>query len=316
MKKLLISGLGGSLFPYLDKALNKQFSLFYIDSNPDLKNIYPGLKFFPAPPVRDPEYIPFVKKIVADHGIDAYIPLIDEEILLAIDAFEDQPFPIVAAPDRKFSQICLDKWRLMSELEKHGVSKLKTFPASDLPADFKFPAFIKPRTGRGSRGISRLDSFEQLEAFLLLNPVYKPEELIVQPFIEGQEYTVGVLTNNLNDLICVCTKKVFSKKGITMAAVTENNDTITALCRDVVKKMQPKGPLNIQLFLLPDNRIRIFEINPRFSTTTILSLEAGVNKMALYMDFFDRPFEADPLYPKTGIHLYRRWDSVFYEQPD
>ncbi len=316
MKKLLISGLGGSLFPYLDKVLNRQFSLFYVDSNPYLKNIYPGLKFFPAPLVTDPEYIPFVKKIVADHGIDVYIPLIDEEILLAIDAFEGRSFPIVMAPDRIFSQICLDKWRLMSELETHGVSTLKTFLASDLPADLKFPVFIKPRTGRGSRGVSRLDCLEQLGAFLLLNPTYKPEELIVQPFIDGQEYTVGVLTNNLNDLICVCAKKVYSKKGITIAAVTENNDTITALCRDIVRKMVPKGPLNIQLFIRPDNRIQIFEINPRFSTTTILSMEAGVHKIPLSIDFFNRSFKGDPVFPKPGVHLYRRWDTVFYEKAD
>ena len=81
-KNILISGLGGSLFPTLHNKLKLNYNLFYIDSNKSLKFVYPDLNFIPAPLVTSPEYITFIKNIIVENSINYYLPLIDEEIIL------------------------------------------------------------------------------------------------------------------------------------------------------------------------------------------------------------------------------------------
>ena len=81
MKKILISGLGGSLFPYLHDKLKSNYELFYVDLDPDLAKIYPDYNFFPAPAVLDQSYEGFIKNLIEEKQIDIYIPLIDEEII-------------------------------------------------------------------------------------------------------------------------------------------------------------------------------------------------------------------------------------------
>ncbi|MDP4680718.1 MAG: hypothetical protein NWS46_10155, partial [Cyclobacteriaceae bacterium] len=81
--KLLVSGLGGSLFPYLHEKLKDKFELFYVDGDEQLKHLYNELNFFLSPMVKNPSYWDFIKKIIDECKIDFNIPLIDEEILNA-----------------------------------------------------------------------------------------------------------------------------------------------------------------------------------------------------------------------------------------
>ena len=97
-------------------------------------------------------------------------------------------------------------------------------------------------------------------------------------------------------------------------AVTENNSQINELAQRLVQIMQPKGPINIQLFLTDEGEIKIFEINPRFSTTTILEIEAGVNVVKEYLDHVDKEDVGHIKFPESGLIIHRRWESVFYRE--
>ena len=67
-KKILISGLGGSLFPYLDdKLIDIGYEIYYVDSNPELKFIYPNLKLYLSPIVTDYNYLDFRKDTLLIH---------------------------------------------------------------------------------------------------------------------------------------------------------------------------------------------------------------------------------------------------------
>ncbi len=85
MKKLLISGVGGSLFPYLFNKLNDKYELFFIDSDKLVLKLYPNENIFVVPLVKDDSFEDEIIKIIYDNQIDFYIPLIDEEIIKAID---------------------------------------------------------------------------------------------------------------------------------------------------------------------------------------------------------------------------------------
>ena len=171
--------------------------------------------------------------------------------------------------------------------------------------------FVKPISGRGSRGIKKIENIEKLNAYYLLEG-YEQSDILIQPLLCGTEYTVGVLTNNLNDFISISCKKIIRKKGITQIAVTENNDIIESVAIKIIEQMKPCGPFNIQLMLTPENEVKIFEINPRFSTTTILEVEGGINPVSLYIENFGNTYADGILKPATNLVIHRRWENVFY----
>lgn len=313
MTKILLSGLGGSMFPYLDKALRDQFELFYLDSNSSMKDLYADLNFVKAPLVREQAYENLVIDLIRQKGIDYYIPLIDEELPIAKNQIAKSVPVHVMAPELSFIDLSLNKYELMKFLTANKLSVIESYLGSEFDGQLPFPVFVKPVSGRGSRGIRKINSQEQLRAYYALEG-YPPEDVLVQPLVEGQEYTVGVTINNLNKILCISSKRIISKRGITQMAITENNSQINELAQRLVDIMQPKGPINIQLFLTEEGEIKIFEINPRFSTTTILEIEAGVNVVREYIDNVDKEDVGLIKFPEPGLIIHRRWESVFYRE--
>jgi carbamoyl-phosphate synthase large subunit len=312
MKKILLSGLGGSLFPYLHEKLNSNYELFYVDSDNQLSKLYTNFNFFLAPPVNSDGYNEFIRNLIDKFSIDFYIPLIDEEIISAKKNIDNYKGIIVISPSLEFSELCLNKFDLMEELHRLGISSIKSNMGNNYEWNEKNIIFIKPNEGRGSRGIKKITNKEQLAAYYLLEE-YKPEDILIQEYIEGQEYTIGATVNNLNQLLAISIKKVIRKRGITQIAVVESNPFLNECVKNVVNQMKPCGPINIQLFLTQDKEVKIFEINPRFSTTTIMSYAGGVDEISLFIDYYNKNYTRKPEEPKSGLTLHRRWESVFYE---
>mgnify|MGYP006100243473 FL=1 len=312
MRKILISGLGGSLFPYLHDKLKSNYELFYVDLDPELAKLYKDYNFFPAPAVLDSSYEFFIENLIKNNNIDIYIPLIDEEIKKAHQVKKLFPDLLLVVPTLEFSQLCLNKEKLMHRLSELNISEIETKLGYELNENENFPVFVKPIYGRGSRGIRVINSLKEFDAYLLLDG-YKANEVIVQDNIQGTEYTVGVLSNNMNQILSISSKKVISKKGITIQAVTENNELIEDVVLKINEKLKPCGPYNVQLFIDNNNRIKIFEINPRFSTTSIMSYEGGVNEIELFDIMYGKTNNSNFVRPKAGIILRRSWKNNFYD---
>lgn len=312
-KALLLSGLGGSLFPYLHIHLASKHDLYYLDSDENLKHLYPDLNLFLAPPVTDEKYWDLVTEIIRAKNIAFYIPLIDEEIIPAILKIGELTTVGVMTPTKQFSELCLNKLNLMLRLQQLGISSIRSCRGDAFDWEVGPPIFVKPVSGRGSRGIRKIVSKEQLQGYYSLEN-YAAADILIQEHIVGVEYTVGVTINPLNQILEISIKRIIKKRGITQIAVTEHNNMIKATVQKVVDSLRPGGPINIQLFVTPDHDVKIFEINPRFSTTTIMSYAAGIDVISLYMQYFEKSFEGPPLEPREGIVLHRRWESVFYEK--
>lgn len=307
-KNILISGLGGSLFPTLHNHLKEKYNLFYIDSNSNLGKIYKDYNFFPAPLIESKKYISFVKNIIKENNIDYYVPLIDEEIVGA-KSLEGYNKVKVISPSTKFSKLCLDKHKLMKYLNKLNISDLPSYLGDEYKNQLEYPLFVKPNIGRGSRGIRKIYNKKQLEAYFTLENTPKKETLI-QPFIQGVEYTVGINVNSNNDILSLCSKRIIEKRGITKIGITEDNTYITKACKDITSQLKPQGPFNVQLMLDESNNVHIFEINPRFSTTTIMEYASGLDLISDYIKY--EKYNSPPVVPKDGLILYRNWENVFY----
>lgn len=307
MKKILISALGGSLFPYLGQQLSKKYNMFYVDSDITLRNLYPDYNFFHAPLASSNLYTGFIQNIINDYSIDIYVPLIDEEIIKA----HLVKVPVLVSPRLEFCKLTLNKLELMRSLEEQGISVIKSFRGSCFNGEIPFPVFAKPIIGRGSRSIKVINTQAQLEAYFVLET--PAQNTLIQEYIEGEEYTVGVLLNDCNDLLSISTKKVLKKKGVTLLAVSETNSRIEEVVHKINNKLKPSGPYNVQLFLINDE-IKIFEINPRFSTTTIMSYAGGVDEISMFVENHHKKHDKPFIRPLDNIILHRRWESILYEK--
>ncbi len=310
---ILISGVGGSMFPYLHEKLKNSNNLFYVDSDASIRELYPDYNFYHAPLVTAASYPEFIKNIIRKNSVDLYIPGIDEEIEVAHKIKMEMPSFKLLSPDLSFCKIAMRKDLLMKELDKYQISSIQTWTGDSFKwADGK-EYFIKPISGRGSRGIRKITSAKELEAYYLLEK-YTPKEILVQECIKGQEYTVGALINNIGDIIYISSRKIISKRGITIKAVTENNSLIEDTVLKINKYLKPNGPINVQLYISEEGEVKIFEINPRFSTTTIMSYEAGIDEIALWLKYYDKKYDGEILRPREKLVIHRRWENIFYDQ--
>ena len=88
-------------------------------------------------------------------------------------------------------------------------------------------------------------------------------------------------------------------------------DTETAV--GIVEQLKPRSPFNVQL-KVTSKGVQVFEINPRFSTTSILSMEAGVNEFDLAIEAFDKEDFSFKGSFKERVFLFRRWESIFIKK--
>ena len=262
------------------------------------------------PPGTSPEFVPVLSRICNAQCVDVLVPLVDEE-LVAAARLESSKLRVIA-PRGEFIKTCLDKFVLMENLTRVGISCPVTRCASDGMNDFCYPFIVKPKSGRGSRGVKVLYSERDLDMYFN-NTAYGSEELIFQTYIEGPEYTVSVVVWRDGVVRAVVPKEIIFKDGVTRLAVTRNVASITACCHDVQRHLRADGPFNVQLRIDPTSgTVYPFEINPRFSTTVSLTIAAGVDEVGGLVDLAMQPGCSSSFGSvEAGVVLVRRTQDEF-----
>lgn len=285
------------------------------DVDPTAPGLYLADRGCLVPPGDSEAFLPRMRQLIAEEQPVAVIPLVDEE-LLAVATLEE-PSTAVLMPRPEFVRTCLDKYLLMCELEAAGVGVPRTWSASRWPAPATGTApeglVVKPRSGRGSRGVAFVDSARDL-ARVVAEGAYGSDELIVQERITGPEYTVSVVVWRDGEVQAVVPKEVVLKQGVTKYAVTRRNEAVIETCLAVQRALRADGPFNVQLCLDAEGRPRVFEINPRFSSTAALTVAAGVDEITglLLQATAGGPRLRDDW--QEGVAMVRRWTDEFLSE--
>lgn len=237
-----------------------------------------------VPLVADKKYFAILGALVDKFKIDVYIPLIDEELLPAYD-FADQKGIKLVLPEKEFSRLVLNKYEMVKSFKKKGISCPETSLAAGIKEyDFNKKMIIKPVKGRGSRGVVSVDSEKAYREYFAAQK-YRPDEVIVQEFIEGEEYTVSAVVGSKGRVYAIVPKRIIKKAGITYLSVTERNPLIEKTVDQIIDHYRPNGPFNVQLKIYK-GKAYILEVNPRFSTTVAQTIAAGVNEVNLLVNDF------------------------------
>ncbi|MFC7115138.1 ATP-grasp domain-containing protein [Natronoarchaeum sp. GCM10025703] len=143
-----------------------------------------------------------------------------------------------------------------------------------------YPLIVKPRRGRGSRGVQRVDDKSSLHDHLARTE-RNPEDLLVQAYLDGPEFTTSVVGTRDGRLLGVVPKEAIEKDGSTVLGVTRRAPAVADSCRSIFDTLDPKGPVNVQQVLDAEGIPKTIEVNPRFSSTSCLTVAADVNEFDL-----------------------------------
>ena len=291
------------------------FRVVATDVDPTAPGLYLADRGHLVPPGDSEAFLPRMRALCAEEGALAVIPLVDEE-LSRIPALERDGV-VVLLPRPNFVSTCLDKYTLMRTLDEAGIGVPRTWSADEWPVGAVDSApggfIVKPRNGRGSRGVVCIESAQDM-ARVIAESGYAADELLVQERITGPEYTVSVVVWRDGNVQAVVPKEVLLKQGVTRYAVTRRNDAVAKACRAVQNELGADGPFNVQLALDERGRPRIFEINPRFSSTAALTVAAGVDEIAglLRQATLGAPRLHDRW--REGVTMVRRWTDEFISE--
>jgi carbamoyl-phosphate synthase large subunit len=311
-RTILLTGAGGAGTIYIIRSLIKKYRIITVDMNRYAAGLYLADKGYLLPSCTDRDYLKKLDEIVKKEKVDVIIPLIDEELLAIKRYYKDKLKPKVLLPNENFIKLCLNKWKLMNALAKAKIPCPKTY----LLKSFKklspnlFPYIIKPIKSRGSRGFQYLNNKDDFKKYFQSNS-YKKKDLIIQEVVKGAEFTVSVVVSEQGEVLSVVPKEVILKKGITKIAITRRNPKINKVCQKIQQNFQANGPFNIQLIVdKKTNLPKIFEINPRFSTTVALTIAAGVNEVHLLIECLFNKRVSRPRF-KENLVMIRYEDQIY-----
>jgi carbamoyl-phosphate synthase large subunit len=172
--------------------------------------------------------------------------------------------------------ICKDKFETARVMQSSGLSA----PLSFLPEEadkavdlLGFPMLVKPRFGARSRGVVVVRCLTELTKALADSELPVIQEYLPE---DDQEYSCGVVwLDEKIDSVCVLRRRL--RDGNTSVAYSEPAPEVESYCVEIAKALKPFGPLNVQL-RLKNGKPYVFEINPRFSGTTVFRAHFGINE--------------------------------------
>ena len=257
------------------------------DVNPLAPALYHADHYTLVPRVGDREYVPALRRIVAEHDVRLIVPLTDLDQATLARA-RDELGALLLLPDAETVEQLADKYRAHQLFEERGVPSPPTWLPGHVPADARFPLLVKARTGFGSRHIYRAATRDELEFFLRYTPVAS----IVQECLGGEEFSIDVFCDlESRCLNAIPRTMIESKGGESIKGMTIRDERLIELACDVAEKLRVIGPANIQCFREADGRHYLTDINPRFGGGFPLPLAAGGRypELALALARGERP---------------------------
>lgn len=260
------------------------FPLFVIGL--DFRQHYGGEKYcdicLRMPQVADIGYVTILKEVLRAYRVKYLLSGIDSEIAVLAEHAEGilaETGCQVLVPDKELVKTCSDKLLTADWLRDLGIRVPGTWRGDCFCQHQQgldvcvFPLVIKPRRGHSSIGVQIIrdrDEFEAIRASLT-------EHICVQEFLPGPEYTCGLLYDATGRLCDWLVTRRELAGGRTMVAEVCHDPVIDDFIRHFGKTVSARGVINLQLRMNADGLPSIFEINPRFSGSTLMRLAAGYN---------------------------------------
>jgi carbamoyl-phosphate synthase large subunit len=274
------AGTRGYLIKYFKKALKEKGKIFAADCSKYSPALYNADNYFIVPPASDKNYIDKLLNICLKNDIKGVVSLNDIELHVLAqhkNKFIEKGIQLIVS-DRKVVDLCYDKYKTFLFLKENKFPFPKTFISLNevlmeiKSKTIKFPLLIKPRKGSSGLGIKEVFNIEELK-----NGFNKKENLIIQEFIQGDQYGIDVFSNSSLLPVSIFAKKVIRiRAGVADKEVTVYDAKMIDYIRNLIEKLELHGPGDIDL-IKRKNEYVVLEINPRFGGGYPIAHVVGAN---------------------------------------
>lgn len=266
---ILVLGCGGDIGQSIGKILTEielvaQVVGVDVHDNTPSKFIYP--KFKKVVSCQGEGYVEEIITVIDEHRVDLVIPVSEAEI-----RFWHLNRPLLDGIDAKWIlsnektlDVGLDKVKTANFLRDEGYPFPLTEVVSKNYRPKLYPVVVKPRFGSGSKGFHVVHSRSQYDFV-----VDGADGLLAQEYLENseEEYTCG-LWRGANGLSrCISFRRVLHG-GYSGYGEIWRHDEIDLLLLGLADDLDLNGSINLQLRRTSTGP-KIFEINPRFSSTVL-----------------------------------------------
>ena len=269
MKTILITGIGGDIAQSIALIIRKAFPDWRIVGC-DIHERHGGHlvadQFLIAPKANSDNFGDWLFETNKKFTLDFCLPTSEAELdVLTRSGIEQLGTAPIIMPNSLAIKTCLDKFATNKFLKSIEIPAPWTHEAEASISSLSYPCIFKYRRGAGSRQIFECQNAEEADFFRRKFPGGIFQELLL-PRI--QEVTCAVYRTKQGQVKTLQLLRELTG-GFTGWAKTIFDPAIEDQCFKIASELELTGSINVQL-RLTDNGPRIFEINPRFSSTVLI----------------------------------------------
>jgi len=229
------------------------------DPNPLAPAQYAATVRSAVPLIKDPDYVPALQRLVAEHDVGAIVPLTDLDIDVLAAARADGRLPQALVPDLAIAQATYDKFACHELLQEHGLPSPPTVLPGAEPESF--PVMVKPIHGSGARNI--FVARDAREAAFFVD--YIDEPVMLQRLMDGPEFSIDCLSDRDGRCLNAIPRTMLESRGGESIKGTIIADAeLVELGRRTVEAFGVRGPATVQAFRDQDIGLGITDVNTRF----------------------------------------------------
>ena len=244
------------------------------------------------------DYAEWMLSFLKEHHFDVLIPTSDTSAeFMSFHKEEIKLLTGVLMPGREVFKKGYDKNELMTVCREHGfphpytvdMSKVSLEDSKELES-FPYPGLLKPNLTSGGRGMTLINSYEDLRR---LYPIIRSKygECHLQQYIKagGRQVKVQIMTDNEGNpaYSSVIWKQRYYpvNGGSSCCNVTIDEPGTAAICGQVLKTIGWVGFADFDLIENPDtHELLIMEINPRIPACVRSAFKSGVDFATMIAD--------------------------------
>jgi len=282
MRTILISGAGGDVGTGAVSVIRRHFPqaiIFGVDVHGENSAPYICDQFQLVPREDSPDYLSRISEIYERVQPDAFIPTSDAEIEL-LTQIQTPELPNLLVPSAAAVAVGKDKLSTFEFLQEIGIRAPWTVELPDFTPNAT-PFLVKPRRGRGSKMVFKANSMQDIPASAI-NQDYVAQQLL-EP--STAEVTAAVFRSKQGELRVIQLRRRLSGGSTSWSEVIENAEALEQI-NVITESLNLHGPINVQ-YILTEEGPRIFEINPRLSSTISIRDAMGFTDLLWWLQELD-----------------------------
>jgi len=317
---ILVLGVGGNVSQSILKALALSsircrvigacisplsFGLFTVD------------KAYISPTASDAAFLEWLLGVCRAERVDAILsgvePVLEVLSREAARILAETGAVCVVSPPASLA-VGADKFDTCRWLQDQGCPYPRYARADDaeslqaLVRDCGYPLIAKPRCGKGSEGVLRVNTDAELQL------IRGRTDFVVQEYLgdPSHEYTAGCFSDSESRVRGAIVLRRDLLQGTTYRAEAGEFPAVRNAAVQLAEKLRPLGPCNFQMRVHRGSAV-CFEINVRFSGTTALRARMGFNDVEATLRHFvlGQPAVDLPVITR-GIAL-RYWNEAYVD---